>query len=349
MKFPEPSISRESELAGALHEVSNALTVVLGWLAEAQGNVDVGPARAAIEVAQTHARRGHRVARAAIGADAPESQAVRSARKLAQEALVATEREAQAKGVRLGIALDDADAMVSGADALLQVLVNLLLNAIAFTPEGREVRLELTAGAQEAVYTVIDQGPGVPPQQRAHLFEGGNSMRPGGAGIGLCHSHSLVEQSGGTLRLLRSGSGACFEVVWPTSEVPSQTVPRSAAATFLVGRKVLVLEDDDAVLSMVRFGLESRGAHVWSAMCLREVLELTAEHADFDLALLDLSPIKGDCPRALRALRQSQADLPLVLMSGSAGAGEVALDLAGRVQKPFELGELYEVLRTVMS
>ena len=176
MKFPEPSLTRESELAGALHEVSNALTVVLGWLAEAQGNIPPGPGRDAIEVAQTHARRGHRVARAAIGVDAPESQSVRSAQKLAQEALVAAEQEAQAKGVRLSVAHDPNDVMVSGADALLQVLVNLLLNAIAFTPHGRSVHLQLQTCAQEAVYTVIDQGPGVPAEQRPHLFERGNCV-----------------------------------------------------------------------------------------------------------------------------------------------------------------------------
>lgn len=349
MKFPEPSLTRESELAGALHEVSNALTVVLGWLAEAQGNIPPGPGRDAIEVAQTHARRGHRVARAAIGVDAPESQSVRSAQKLAQEALVAAEQEAQAKGVRLSVAHDPNDVMVSGADALLQVLVNLLLNAIAFTPHGRSVHLQLQTCAQEAVYTVIDQGPGVPAEQRPHLFERGNSMRPGGAGIGLCHSRALVEQNGGTLRLVRSEQGARFEVVWPTSEVPSQTVPRSASAAFLSGRKFLVLEDDDAVMDMVRFGLESRGAEVWAAASVGEVFKLTSEHGDFDLALLDLSPIKTDCARAVAALRQRQTHLPLVLMSGSAGAGEVELDLAGRVQKPFELGELYDVLRTLVG
>src|SRR5688572_15525753 len=72
VKVPEPSVSNEAQLAGALHEVSNALTVVLGWIAEAQSQTHAGPVQEALEVAQKYARRGHRVARAAIGAEVPE-------------------------------------------------------------------------------------------------------------------------------------------------------------------------------------------------------------------------------------------------------------------------------------
>ena len=54
-------------MAGALHEVSNALTVVLGWLDVALAQLAAGSAREAIEIAHTHARLGHGLARSAIG------------------------------------------------------------------------------------------------------------------------------------------------------------------------------------------------------------------------------------------------------------------------------------------
>ncbi|HKQ70859.1 MAG TPA: sensor histidine kinase, partial [Polyangiaceae bacterium] len=57
----------ERDLAGALHEVSNALTVVLGWLDNARANAD-GAALEAIEVARAHAGLGHAIARRAVGA-----------------------------------------------------------------------------------------------------------------------------------------------------------------------------------------------------------------------------------------------------------------------------------------
>src|SRR6186713_767717 len=56
--LPPPPPDQEADLAGALHEVSNALTVVLGWLDVAYSRLEAGPARDAIDVARTHARLG---------------------------------------------------------------------------------------------------------------------------------------------------------------------------------------------------------------------------------------------------------------------------------------------------
>src|SRR3569832_150888 len=78
----------ERDLAGALHEVSNALTVVLGWLDNAlaacapalEGQPDAdGTARQAIEIARTHASLGHAIARRAVGAPVSEGSELRSA------------------------------------------------------------------------------------------------------------------------------------------------------------------------------------------------------------------------------------------------------------------------------
>src|SRR6187455_1608999 len=73
--LPPPPPDQEADLAGALHEVSNALTVVLGWLDVAHSRLPPGAARDAIDVALTHARLGHGISRGAIGAEAPESSA----------------------------------------------------------------------------------------------------------------------------------------------------------------------------------------------------------------------------------------------------------------------------------
>ena len=74
------------DLAGALHEVSNALTVVLGWLDVAYSRLEAGPARDAVDVARTHARLGHGISRSAIGAEAPDSTAQASGRSVAESA-----------------------------------------------------------------------------------------------------------------------------------------------------------------------------------------------------------------------------------------------------------------------
>lgn len=403
VKFPEPSLQtaeqgpvaaeqrvRNGNMAGALHEVSNALTVVLGWLNAARAEVLTGPVREALDVAYKHARRGHQVARSAIGApgrgDAdevrqsntttpidlmflddevpPESDiestewegpvrgdSVRTADAVGAEAVLATQVEAAGKGVRLVAVGSSGDGVVEGADELLQVLVNLLLNAIAFSPSGTTVQLETLPGSNQVRFMVSDEGPGVPELQRKRLFERGHSLRPGGAGIGLSHSKELAERNGGALRLTGSDIGACFEVTWPTREMPSQTLARSPA---LDGRKVLVLEDDDAVMDMVKFGLESRGAQVYGAASLAEVGVLTTLHRNFDVALVDLSPLGGNYALASKELRAHQPNMPLVLMSGSVSgnaieSGATELSVAAWVRKPFELGELYDILSRVLS
>jgi CheY-like chemotaxis protein len=343
--------------------------------------------REALDVAYNHARRGHQVARTAIGAtpkgstfheypqdnssaerageaddSPPESDftewegpvrrdRVRTADSVSAEAVLAAQVEANAKGVRLIAVGSGGEGVVEGADELLQVLMNLLLNAIAFSPRATTVQLETRHDSGCVRFHVVDQGPGVPELQRKRLFERGNSMRPGGAGIGLQHSRDLAEQNGGSVRLLSSEVGACFEVSWPVREMPSQTVSR---APILDGRKVLVLEDDEAVMEMVKFGLESRGALVFGAASLAEVGMLTTLHRDLDIALVDLSPLCGDYALASRELRRYQPNMPLVLMSGSVSGnaienGATELSVAAWVRKPFELGELYNCLGNVLS
>lgn len=373
-------------MAGALHEVSNALTVVLGWLNAARGEVLTGPVREALDVAYKHARRGHRVARTAIGAskgalghecsqdnttgeyfdegdDAPPqsdttewegpscADRCRTADSVSADAVLAAQVEATAKGVRLIAVGNGGEGVVEGADELLQVLMNLLLNAIAFSPRATTVQLETQHSPGSVRFVITDEGPGVPEFQRKRLFERGNSLRPGGAGIGLQHSRDLAERHGGALRLLASDAGASFEVSWPLREMPSQTVSRTP---LLDGCKILVLEDDEAVMDMVKFGLESRGAMVFGAASLAEVGMLTTLHRDLDIALVDLSPLAGDYGFASRELRRYQPNLPLVLMSGSVSGGAIEsgateLSVAAWVRKPFELGELYDCLGKVLS
>src|SRR5690606_27255644 len=63
---PQPVSPPDLDLAGTLHEVSNALTVVLGWVAEARDKLPPGEVRDALEIAYSHAHRGHAAARRAI-------------------------------------------------------------------------------------------------------------------------------------------------------------------------------------------------------------------------------------------------------------------------------------------
>src|SRR3982750_476963 len=99
---------RDLDLAGALHEVSNALTVVLGWLDVATTRQDPQAIRDAVEVARLHARLGHHISRAAIGAEVPERECEqRSARSVLSAAALGVTPQAERRAVRVLIASAD--------------------------------------------------------------------------------------------------------------------------------------------------------------------------------------------------------------------------------------------------
>jgi signal transduction histidine kinase len=100
-----------------------------------------------------------------------------------------------------------------------QILINLLQNALAASPAGAEIRFAVEAAANDGEsmvrVTVADQGPGLPAEIAAHVFEAGVTNKPGGSGLGLTVSRALARQHGGELALKSSSHGCVGELVLP--------------------------------------------------------------------------------------------------------------------------------------
>ena len=180
--FPRQASDPDRDLAGALHEVSNSLTVVLGWLDRAVQ--DPLSARKALKVARDHAWQGYRVARRAIGAEVADD-ASHDASEVLAHAVEAVRCEADRKGVRVAFAESEGGGppILEVSSAAQQILLNLLLNAIAFTPEGRVVRAAWRVVEGRVAFCVQDEGPGIEAERAATILNGPPSTRPGGAGI----------------------------------------------------------------------------------------------------------------------------------------------------------------------
>lgn len=355
-KSASASIPPERDLAGALHEVSNALTVVLGWIERARaGAADPVEVERALAIAASRASQARGIVRAAIGVEgAPEPR--RPAGGVVADAVIGLEPElSRAKlSIRAEVATAVEAAPIADASVVLQILTNLLLNAIAASPAGSTVGVEARPGeGAEVVFAVTDEGPGVPPDRRHTVFHDGISTRPGGAGIGLRHAASLARAMGGDLCLSDSRRGARFELTWPTEaldadEVPAEISSRSVASSrpnALRGARILLLEDDDAVIDLLDTALTARGADVVS---IRRHGELAGALASgpFDAALFDISPIQGDVRGALATVRASSGVPRLVLISGNAAqAPAVPPDwVSAWVRKPFEITEILAAL-----
>jgi CheY-like chemotaxis protein len=342
----------ERDLAGALHEVSNALTVVLGWLECAQeemGSSEI--AKRAVDIAMSHAKLGRRLARRAIGDDSDVLAEEADLDTLVRDVVTAVEREALRRRIALSVSSDPSSRakLVKGAPGLFQVMTNLLLNAIAMSPEGSAVTVEARAQGEVAHFAVIDSGPGVPPSRRATIFEGGHSTRSGGAGVGLRHAHALATSHGGTLSLGEAARGARFEAIWPLVSLRTPMARISSMPGMsLEGVRILLLEDDDAVIGLLSTALSLRGASVLAARTPGELKNAVERHI-FDAALLDLSPIATDIGGALASVRAHSPAAKVVLISGSAAEVPAAAHdlMSAWVRKPFEVGEILAVLRTI--
>ena len=336
-----------ADLAGALHEVSNTLTVVLGWLDAAKTQVQSGGVHDAIDVALTHARLGHAIARRAIGADVSDAHVTRSALSIARDAVLGVGQEARRRGVIVEVRDHAAeDLLVVAAPVAQQILVNLLLNAIHFSPDGGAVALLVESSRGQMRFCVADAGPGIALDRIEALFTSGDSTRPGGAGIGLRHAHALAKEHGGMLSLARtSPAGSEFELVWPVGDAPSRA-HRTVPPQMLDGLRVLLLEDDPAVQALVDLGLTTRGATVATASTREELTAMIGKGV-FDVALLDLSPL-GKTPATVLALLQSRCpSLRVVVISGSVAPDVDAPNIAAWVRKPFEVRELVEALARI--
>ena len=144
-----------------------------------------------------------------------------TARSLAESATDAVAGTAIAHGVSLVI---DADESSFWADRLRleQVLTNLLDNAIKYSPHGGAVTLRVRSGRDSVLLDVIDQGPGLAPEQLKRVFDrfwqedSSDKRIRQGSGLGLTISQAIMELHGGAITgSSDAGKGMCFTVRLP--------------------------------------------------------------------------------------------------------------------------------------
>jgi len=135
---------------------------------------------------------------------------------------------ASEKGITLEARVDNRELEVRcDKDRLLQVLGNLLGNALRFTPKGGRVALYAESGDDTVRFEVADSGPGILPEHFPHLFEPYWKGDPGGTGLGLFIAQSIVHAHGATLEVKsQHGSGASFFFSLPR-RLPSQGLPNA--------------------------------------------------------------------------------------------------------------------------
>ena len=122
----------------------------------------------------------------------------------------------------LKLALNDRCEMYADCAKLTQVVYNLMENAIKYTQEGGTVKVRLIRSGRDAVMTVTDNGPGIPREDQAHIFDRfyrvdkARSRETGGTGLGLSIVHQMVLMHGGSVSVeSEEGKGSTFTVELP--------------------------------------------------------------------------------------------------------------------------------------
>jgi signal transduction histidine kinase/CheY-like chemotaxis protein len=254
------------------------------------------------------------------------------------------------------------------ADRLAQVVSNLCVNSVTYSPPDTAVSVALRGEDGEVVLAVRNQGDPIPEETLARIFDpfkrgdGKGAGRAGGQGLGLglFIAERIVRAHGGAIQATsRAGEGTTFTVRLPrrpasapagTAEPGAETARAGeppepapeAEGPCHPGHFVLVVEDDETIRLILREVLEDEGYRVVTAQNGREALEILSSGARPCVILLDLMMPVMNGWQLLEALHQrgDLARLPVVVVSAATGVCELPAGARRCLPKPIHLGNL---------
>ena len=253
---------------------------------------------------------------------------------------------------------------------LIQIIINLLSNAITYTPSGGEISLGVSLVKDDNTactlrFVVADNGIGISLEQQERLFQmfeqGDNSAsrKYGGTGLGLAISKRLLDLMGGTISVeSEPGNGSRFiftirlERKEKSEQAPSSN-GASAGDTKFPGKRLLVVEDIEINREILIALLESTELAIDVAENGREAVEKVTENPHlYDLVFMDMQMPEMDgleATRRIRSLSESSAGkLPIIAMTADVFADDVEKCLKagmnGHIGKPLDMQIVFENL-----
>jgi len=217
------------------HDLRSPLATILLRATALEHGLASGPAdaraRGAVDAMRRAAQRMSRLIEDLLDAARIEAEGrlpLRRSRQepsaLLAEAVDAMLPQAAAKSLRVARRVEpDLPALECDAGRILQVLSNLLGNALKFTPPGGAITVGAGRRGDEVVCFVADSGPGIPGEALPHLFDRfwrGDRTSREGAGLGLYISRGIVEAHGGRIWVHSSGAGTQFFFALPAAPQP---------------------------------------------------------------------------------------------------------------------------------
>src|SRR5947209_5504565 len=372
---------KDEFLATLSHELRTPLTAILGWARMLlDGRLDAKGFQTAVEIIDRNARTQQQivddildVSRSITGQLRLEAEPT-DLRRVVEAAIDTVAPAATAKSINLSATFEPGVGPVMGEPRRLQQVVwNLLLNAVKFTPIGGEVRVLVGREGGHARLSVSDTGAGISPEFLPYVFDrfrqGDQTTTRvhGGLGLGLSIVRNLVELHGGTVRAESGGAGRgpTLAVDLPelriaefglrneerTSALGEESAIRNPQSAVLEGLRVLVVDDEPDALNLIKTVLERTGAKVTTVESAAAAWGALEESWP-DLVLCDIGMPGEDGYQLIRRVRALESArglaTPAIALTAYAGDADRALALdAGfqlHVPKPVDPADLVSII-----
>jgi CheY-like chemotaxis protein len=300
-----------------------------------------------------------------------------------QRAVDVVNFRADEKRQKLTVHIDDAipKTLLADDQRLVQVIINILGNAVKFTPEHGSINLDARLleekdGFYRIELSVSDTGIGISAEQQKNLFksfqqaEANTTRRFGGSGLGLVISRSIVEMMGGRIWVKSEpGNGSVFTFTIQAKkssivndnqdEEPAPEKKKPDIAGLFAGRRVLMAEDVEINREIVQALLEPTQLKIDCAENGAEIVRMFTEAPEkYEIIFMDVQMPEMDGYEATRRIRAIEAErnvkqIPIIAMTANVFKEDIERCLnAGmnsHVGKPLNLDDVLEKLSFYLS
>ncbi|MDR0503070.1 MAG: response regulator [Treponema sp.] len=267
--------------------------------------------------------------------------------------------------------------VIADEQRLIQVLINILSNAVKFTPENGIINFDVQVTDTPPIirFRIKDTGIGIKEDQKNHLFSPFNqadssiTRRFGGTGLGLAISKNIIEQMGGSISLESEyGKGAVFTIDLPLEEGKrlkeeinaKKKVDFNDLDNIFYGKVILVAEDIEINREIIQLLLEDTCIAIdYAKDGLDAVRMFRADYQKYDLILSDIHMPEMDGFQATKKIREFEAELyassaqrrqvPIIAMTANVFREDIekciAAGMNDHIGKPVEISELIRKLQ----
>ena len=261
---------------------------------------------------------------------------------------------------------------------LQEIMLNIISNAIKYTPEGHSIHVEIHEAVSEnpskirCIFSCEDTGIGISEEYLPHIYEEfsrehtSTENKVPGTGLGLSIIKSMIELMGGSIQVeSRQGIGTkftidlSFDIALKEEVYGSEDTIESSAIHTIKGKRILLVEDNELNAEIAKTVLEDVGALITRAENGQQALELFKEKpaGTFDVILMDLMmPVMDGytATRKIRELERSDAKtVPIIAMTANAFQEDaekcIAVGMNAHLAKPLDIEKMKKTIKSICS